>query len=296
MAVAFAGVRRRVAASRDLPIPTFVSRDDALSTPIWQIQYGEGPLVATAIHDGHEVRSELHDLLAISPQDRLREQDPFTATWTSIAPTRIVGLRSRFEVDLNRPREKAVYLTPEDAWGLTVWRQNLVPDLVAQSLSAYDAFYTHVRYLLENLVMRHGRVIVFDLHSYNHRRNGPDGPHANPDENPEVNIGTGSMNRQIWGPIVDRFIGELREFDYQGRQLDVRENVKFQGGHFPGWIHQTFPDSVCAIAIEFKKFFMDEWTGEPHHDHIATIGRALQQASAGVTEELRIVEPLAPRR
>ena len=30
--------------------------------------------------------------------------------------------RSRFEVDLNRPREEAVYRVPEDCWGLDVWR------------------------------------------------------------------------------------------------------------------------------------------------------------------------------
>ena len=126
-----------------------------MSTPIWQIQYGDGPLVATAIHDGDEVRAELHEWLAISPEDRLREQDPFTGTWTSIAPTRITGLRSRFEVDLNRPREKAVYLTPDDSWGLKVWRERLPSDHVQRSLAAYDSFYTHVRHLLENLVARH---------------------------------------------------------------------------------------------------------------------------------------------
>ena len=134
------------------------------------------------------------------------------------------------------------------------------------------------------------RVVVFDLHSYNHRRQGPDALHADQQQNPEVNIGTGTMDRERWAPIVDRIINELREFDYHDRQLDVRENVKFQGGHFPRWIHETFPDSVCAIAIEFKKFFMDEWTGQPDHDHLSAIGQALQQAAAGVTEELESFE------
>lgn len=261
-----------------------------MSTPIWQIQYGDGPFVAAAIHDGDEVRAELHKCLAISPADRLREQDPFTGQWTSIAPTRIVGLRSRFEVDLNRPREKAVYLTPEDSWGLKVWRRKPPRDVVERSLAAYDSFYTHAGQLLKNMVMQHGRVIVFDLHSYNHRRAGPT---AAPDEsaaNPEVNIGTGTMDRGRWAPIVDRLIRELREFDYLGRRLDVRENVKFRGGNFPRWIHETFPGSVCAIAIEFKKFFMNEWTGQPDHDHISAIGQALQHAVEGVAQELQLFE------
>lgn len=134
-------------------------------------------------------------------------------------------------------------------------------------------------------------MVVFDIHSYNYRRQGPAAPPADQPQNPEINIGTGTMNRERWGPIVDRMITELRDFDYFGRQLDVRENVKFQGGHFPCWIHETFPDSVCAIAIEFKKFFMDEWTGQPDHDHISAIGKALQQAAAGVNEELQVFEP-----
>jgi N-formylglutamate amidohydrolase len=261
-----------------------------MSTPIWQIQFGDGPLVATAIHDGHDVRAELHGWLEISPEDRLREQDPFTGTWTSIAPTRITGLRSRFEVDLNRPRDKAVYLTPDDSWGMKVWRERPPSDHVQRSLAAYDSFYTHVRHLLENLVARHERVVVFDIHSYNHRRQGPDALHDDHAQNPEVNIGTGTMVRERWAPIVDRIINELREFNYPDRQLDVRENVKFKGGHFPRWIHETFPDSVCAVAIEFKKFFMDEWTGQPDHDHVSAIGEALQQAAAGVYEELEAFE------
>ncbi|NIP86404.1 MAG: N-formylglutamate amidohydrolase, partial [Planctomycetales bacterium] len=85
--------------------------------PIWALQVGQGPFVAAAVHDGHAVRDELVERLAISESDRLREEDPFTGMWTSLAATRIIGLRSRFELDLNRPREKAVYRTPEDCWG-----------------------------------------------------------------------------------------------------------------------------------------------------------------------------------
>lgn len=267
-----------------------------MSNPIWQIQFGDGSLVAAAIHDGDEVRPELQEWLAISADDRLREQDPFTGMWTAMAPTRIVGLRSRFEVDLNRHRDKAVYLSPEDAWGLNVWKPELPRHYVERSLAAYDAFYGQVRHLLESMVVKHGRVIVFDLHSYNHRRQGPHGPQADPADNPEVNIGTGTMNRERWSPIVDRCISELRAFDYHGRHLDVRENVKFQGGNFSRWIHETFPDSVCSIAIEFKKFFMDEWTGQPDHDHLYTIGQALQHVANAITEELESFDQIKTDR
>jgi hypothetical protein len=147
---------------------------------------------------------------------------------------------------------------------------------------------------LENLILWHGRVVVFDFHSYNHRRLGPEKPEDDPAANPEVNIGTGTMNRGRWAPIVGRVITELRQFSYQGRQLDVRENVRFRGGYFPRWIHQEFPDTVCAIAIEVKKFFMDEWTGHPDQDHLYALGQAFQQAAQGVLEELARFEQAQP--
>jgi hypothetical protein len=41
------------------------------------------------------------------------------------------------------------------------------------------------------------------------------------------------------------------------------------------WIHERYADTGCALALEFKKVFMDEWTGEPDDEHIAELGRAL---------------------
>ena len=88
---------------------------------IWKTFRNPGPFIATAIHDGHLLRKEVAELTALTEDERLREEDPFTGKWTSIGNSRIIGLRSRFEVDLNRPREKAVYIKPEDAWGLRVY-------------------------------------------------------------------------------------------------------------------------------------------------------------------------------
>ena len=140
--------------------------------------------------------------------------------------------------------------------------------------------------LLERLVARHGKVVVFDLHSYNHIRGGAGGIPAEPAGNPEVNLGTGTMARSQWSPIVDRWLEVMRSCDYFGRRLDVRENVKFFGGQVPRWIHENFPRTVCALAVEVKKFFMNEWTGELDSAQHRAIGEALAGAAAAIGEEL----------
>jgi len=257
-----------------------------MNTSPWTIDAGPTPLIATAIHNGHDARADVAERFALSDSDRLREEDPFTDQWVTIADTQVVVYRTRFEVDLNRPRKKAVYLTPADAWGLQVWQDTPPTDVVNRSLAQYDAFYADLKNLFAKAAAQFGRFIVFDLHTYNHRREGPDGPIANPAQNPEVNIGTGTMNHARWAPLVDRFITDLRAFDFMGRQLDVRENIKFRGGHLAQWTHLTFPKSGCVLAIEFKKFFMDEWTGQPDQLQLDTIRQALQATVPGVLEIL----------
>jgi N-formylglutamate amidohydrolase len=228
-------------------------------------------------------------LLALSESDRTREEDPFTALWTTVADTQIVVKQSRFEFDLNRPREKAVYLTPEDAWGLSVWHSVPSEEIVTRSLAEYDAFYATVKRVFADIEQRFGCFVVFDLHTYNHRREGLEALPADPRYNPEINLGTGSLNRDRWAPVVERFITDLRSFDFLGQHLDVRENIRFRGGHFSRWTHQTFPESACVLAIEVKKFFMNEWTNEADPVQLDAIRRALQSTVPGLLEALKQV-------
>ncbi len=137
------------------------------------------------------------------------------------------------------------------------------------------------------MARRHGRFLVLDLHSYNHRRGGPDAPPASPQENPQINVGTGTMtDRSRWAGLIDRFMEDLASFDFPGGHLDVRENVRFRGGAFADWAHRTFPDAACVLSVEAKKFFMDEWTGEPDEVLVDAITRALENTLDGALEEL----------
>lgn len=244
------------------------------------------PIAVAAIHDGHALRPEVAEAIALSGEERLHEEDPFTAEWTTLAGTRLIGLRSRFEVDLNRPREHAVYRRPADAWGLSVWRQPLDDRIRRASLEIYDAFYGAAWRALSALQQRFGRFVVLDLHSYNHRRLGPDGPMADPAQNPDVNVGTGTLPREEWAAVVDRFLDDLAGVNMMGRRLDVRENVKFRGGHFASWIHEQFPGTGCALAVDVKKFFMDEWTGNPDWAQLEAVRGALAATVPGLIEAL----------
>jgi N-formylglutamate amidohydrolase len=257
---------------------------------IWTIQHTVAsdriPVLAVALHNGHWVRDEVAALLAIREEDRLREEDPFTGEWTRVAPTRVIGLVSRFEVDLNRPRERALYRRPEDAWGLRVWRAPPSDALVQRSLEEYDAFYEGMVATLDMLRDRFTRFVVFDLHSYNHRRAGPAGPPSDSITDPQVNVGTGTMDRSRWASLIDRFIAELAVYPFPSGPLDVRENVKFRGGNLARWIHTRYAASACVLSIEVKKFFMDEWTGVPDRPMIAAVEAALAAVVPSVVDAL----------
>ena len=254
---------------------------------IFSIAKGTIPVIATAIHNGHSVRDEVRIQFALDEGIQLREEDPFTEEFAKVSESRIIGLRSRFEVDLNRPREKAVYRTPEDAWGIHVWKSLPSNELMSRSLEEYDAFYSAMDDYFDDVHARHGRFVVYDIHSYNHRRGGSDAPEDSPEENPELIVGTGNMNREYWSGLVEGFMRDMRSGDYLGHSLDVRENIRFRGGNFSRHLYERYGNDICVLALEFKKIFMDEWTGIPFPDKIAALRSMLAATLPGVLQELK---------
>ena len=242
-----------------------------------------------AIHDGSEIRSDLKPLLAVSQQDRRREEDAFSSLWTTFAPTRVVGKRSRFEVDLNRRRHRAIYLTPDDAWGLKVWKQQPSQEAIELSLALYDAFYQRMRTLFDELANRHGQFFVYDLHSYNHQRGGPDAPLDPAADNPQINLCTGGMDLGRCGAVVDRVEEALLAFDYPNGQLDVRRNVRFRATRFSRWVHENYPGVGISLAFEISKFYMNEWTGQPNIRLLLAITDALQATAGPACEAMKLL-------
>jgi len=156
----------------------------------WTVQQGPGAVVATAIHDGHDLRPEVAEAIALSDSDRLREEDPFTGEAVLDVPAHIIVHRSRFEFDLNRPPDGAVYVTPDQSWGLELWRQEPDEELVSRSLAIHADYYRMLGELLDSMASRHEQVVLVDVHSYNHRRDGPTSDPAPRDRAPDINIGT----------------------------------------------------------------------------------------------------------
>lgn len=253
--------------------------------PWWQLQRSNDCVVATAIHDGHALRPEVQAAMALTEAERLREEDPFTGQAILDIPTHVIPAMSRFECDLNRGEADAVYTTPDQCWGLEVWQAPPHPDMVERSLRYHRAFYSMMRQLLDDVATR-SPFVLLDVHSYNHRRAGPDADAMPQQDAPDINIGTFSMPRERWAWLLDPLIDTMRGFDFLGRRLDVRENVAFQGkGQLARFVHQTYPGVGCAIAIEFKKFFMDEWTGASDAAELKEM-RRLMTAVADTSRQL----------
>ena len=76
------------------------------------------------------------------------------------------------------------------------------------------------------------------------------------------------MDRERWGHLVDHFTHDLEQQVVRGHHLDVRENVRFEGGYLCQWVHDRYEHTGCALAVELKKVFMDEWTGTPDDQHL----------------------------
>lgn len=242
------------------------------TSPWWTVQRSDDSVIATAIHDGHALRDDIAAIMRLDDAGRLREEDPNTGQAVAGVPTHVVVHRSRFEIDLNRAIGDAIYLTPEQSWGLEVWQRPPDAAAVAHSRRLHHAYYAMLGSLLDETVAAHGRFVLLDVHSYNHRRNGADqAPTAQADA-PDINIGTFSMPRAQWAFLLDPLMEAMRGFDFNGRRLDVRENVAFQGkGEQTRFVHARYPGTGCAIAIEFKKFFMDEWSGSADPAELAAM-------------------------
>lgn len=240
----------------------------------YQIEYANSPFWALAIHDGHEIDEPLLAYLNLTESERLREEDPHTAAIAALPVNRLVVSTSRFQLDINRDKENAVYLRPEQAWGLSVWRDDLPPSFVQQLYQHHDHLYGIMDRLIERTVQQYGYFVVYDVHSYNAKRSGP---HEAIDQvgNPQIILGT-LHNHDKWHGLARAFIKSVEQ-QASSKPIDIRENVKFGGGNLSKYINRKYGDYGCVLSIEFRKDnFMDEWTGEVYPNKLIFCKHLLQ--------------------
>lgn len=214
---------------------------------------------ACAIHAGHRLRPDLVPKLTVSEADRLREEDPHTERFTASFPIRIVGRCSRFEFDINREKETAVYQRPDMAWGLDVLKQPLEAADLEIAWAKYDEFHDLMDIVVQYLLEQHPFGVLFDFHSYNFLRE-----HRRPwweDDKPVINLGTGPVNTARFRPLLDEIGDRFSAITLHGRTVTFGENVVFKGGHLSRRLSGEHFDRLLVLAVEFKKAFMDEWSG-----------------------------------
>jgi len=230
-----------------------------------------------ALHAGHDVRPDLAQKMKISPADRRYEEDPHTEAFLQTFPIQIVARYSRFEYDPNRPLKSAVYTTPDTCWDLDVWHQPQTEAETAESLAKHQELHGLMDIVAEYLLQNSRYAILFDLHSYNYQRNGPVAWHADP--KPVINLGTGPVNRDVFGACLEDFMARLQTFSLDGRKIYVAENEIFKGGHLARRLSRNHDARLLVLAIEFKKVFMNELSGELYPDALNQLVTQFQAAA-----------------
>lgn len=205
--------------------------------------------VCGAVHDGHQFRKPLWDYCLHTEYDRWYEEDPETKNMVNYHPIVIAGLDSRFEYDLNRAPETAIY---DDAWGKQLWKEELPKEEKEKSLAKHIAFYKVVHALIAKLESKFGVVIVYDMHSYNWKRWDR--------EVPTWNLGITNVDNERFGQDIEEWSRSLGELQLpNGIKSTSKINDTFKGnGYFLKYISQNF-NNTLVLATEIAKVYCDEY-------------------------------------
>jgi hypothetical protein len=224
------------------------------------------PYACGAVHDGGQFRKELWDNCYHTQYERWFEEDPCTREMVKSHPILIAGCDSRFEYDLNRDPENAIF---EDAWGKKLWKEPLSKEMHAKSMAKHTAFYSVVHALIEKLEEKFGIIVVYDIHSYNWRRWDR--------EVPVINLGTTNIDNDRFSGMVEVWRKSLSELQLPGVS-ETTSNINdtfFGNGYFLKYITKTFKNTL-VLATEFKKIYCDELQQIIYPEVVAAIEEQLQ--------------------
>lgn len=222
--------------------------------------------VCGAVHDGHQFRRELWDNCLLTAYERWYEEDPATKQMIQSHPIVIAGCDSRFEYDLNRDSENAIY---NDAWGKKLWHKPLSSSEKNKSLQKHQNFYKVTHALIDKLETLFGVCVVYDMHSYNWKRWDR--------EVPTWNLGTSNVDTNRFRDAIEQWSVLLSKMNLPNRIASTSKiNDTFQGnGYFLKYITKNFKNTL-VLATEAKKVYCDEINQVMYPEVVNAIEKALK--------------------
>ncbi len=218
------------------------------------------PFIGTALHWSPTIRKDIAPKLSISLADRFYEEDPETHRFLAPLTHVLLPNQSRYEVDLNRPPDVAIYSRPELAWGKEVWGEALSDFEREFTMEKWYEFNTLMDCAVEDAIERFGFAVVFDFHSYNYQRDRY--VDWRTDGKPVINLGTRHLDLDDRGrAIVSDTFASLRGHTVGGGPCLVEENGVFYGGYLNRRLNHLYGPRCITLSIEYKKVYMDERTG-----------------------------------
>ena len=223
------------------------------------------PYICTAIHNGSNIRAELYNKIALDDYERWYEEDPHTADFIASMPITLVGNDTRYEYELNR--KEPVY---SEAWGKQVWKKPLSKKELKVSAQKHENYYKVTHALIEKLEDLYGASLVYDIHSYNHKRW---------DRNvPVFNIGVEKIDTKKYAKYINHWKEELQQIELKGIAVKAELNDVFFGrGYNLEYITKNF-NNTLVLATEISKIYCDEKTGEIYPQVIKNIQARFKKA------------------
>jgi N-formylglutamate amidohydrolase len=229
-----------------------------------------------SMHSGNRVREEIRNILSVSEADRHREEDPYMDRFIADFPIQILGRDSRFEYDLNRNPYRAIYDFDRPTWGLKIWNREITEEERSRSIQKHREFHELMEMVCSYLLKQNRYALLFDLHAYCYQRETSQA--WQDDDRPEINIGTGAVNRDVFEPAIGCFKSNLRRTMIQDHLLRISENEIFFGGYLSRHLSRMYHERLLVLALEYKKIFMDEWTGELYPEVLDKLIRDFKKA------------------
>jgi uncharacterized protein (TIGR02421 family) len=225
------------------------------------------PFICMAIHNGSRLRNDLLIKTALDEYERWYEEDPLTGDFITSLPITLIANDSRYEYDLNRDPENAVY---EEAWGKNVWNKKLTPKNIQQSKTKHNNFYKLLHALIQKLESQYGKCLIFDIHSYNYKRLKKDVP--------LFNVGTENLNLSKYESTINFWVKELANIALPNITNKTEINSVFYGrGYCTSYVNNHFKHTLI-LPTEIKKVYCDESTGDIYPDVVKEIQKNLKQS------------------